>query len=119
MESFAVQGAEILLLQEVPEALAAERVSAGGVQRLQQGLKANVAHQVVVHVVLVVVQVVFPRPVLLATFEAQGVEGGRGRLVHGHHLVTRRSHFEALSGFSHARLPLPAAFPSLDGDVSD
>lgn len=73
MKPLAVQRAEILLLQEVSEALVAERVSAGRVERLEQGLEANVAHEVVVHLPLVVVQVVFSRPVLLAALEAQGI----------------------------------------------
>lgn len=113
MKSFAVQRTEIFLLQEVSEALAAERVSTGGVERLQQRLKANVADQVIVHVVLVIVQVVFSRPVLLATFETQRVEGGGGGVFHRHHLITCCSHFEsteAVSVWSYVRLPLQFGF---------
>lgn len=73
MKPLAVQRTEVFLLQEVSEALVAERVSTGRVERLKQGLEANVADEVVVHLPLVVVQVVFSRPVLLATLEAQGV----------------------------------------------
>lgn len=73
VESLAVQRAEVLLLQEVSEALVAERVSTGCVERLQQGLKANVADEVVIHLTLVVVYVVFSCPVLLATLKAQGI----------------------------------------------
>lgn len=73
MKPLAVQRTEILLLQEVSEALVAERVSTGRVERLEQGLEANVADQVVIHLPLVVVQVVLSRPVLLATLKAQGI----------------------------------------------
>lgn len=73
MKPLAVQRTEILLLQEVSEALVAEGVSAGRVEWLQQGLETDVADEVVVYLPLVVVQVVFSRPVLLATLEAQGV----------------------------------------------
>lgn len=73
MKPLAVQRTEVFLLQEVSEALVAERVSTGRVERLKQGLEANVADEVVVHLPLVVVQVVFSRPVLLATLEAQGI----------------------------------------------
>lgn len=73
MKPLAVQRTEILLLQEVSEALVAERVSTGCVERLEQGLEANVADQVIIHLPLVVVQMVFSRPVLLATLEAQGI----------------------------------------------
>lgn len=73
MKPLAVQRTEVFLLQEVSEALVAERVSTGCVERLKQGLEANVADEVVVHLPLVVVQVVFSRPVLLATLEAQGI----------------------------------------------
>lgn len=73
MKPLAVQWTEILLLQEVSEALVAECVSAGCVEWLEQGLEANVADEVIVHLPLVVVQVVFSCPVLLATLEAQGI----------------------------------------------
>lgn len=73
MKPLAVQWTEVFLLQEVSEALVAERVSTGRVERLKQGLEANVADEVVVYLPLVVVQVVFSRPVLLATLEAQGI----------------------------------------------
>lgn len=73
MKPLAVQRTEVFLLQEVSEALVAERVSTGRVERLKQGLEANVADEVVVYLPLVVVQVVFSRPVLLATLEAQGI----------------------------------------------
>lgn len=73
VKPLAVQRTEVFLLQEVSEALVAERVSTGRVERLKQGLEANVADEVVVHLPLVVVQVVFSRPVLLATLEAQGI----------------------------------------------
>lgn len=55
MKSLAVQWTEIFLLEEVSEALVAECVSTGRVERLQKGLKANVADQVVVHFAPVVV----------------------------------------------------------------
>lgn len=73
MKPLAVQRTEILLLQEVSEALVAERVSTGRVERLEQGLEADMADQVIVYLPLVVVQVVLSRPVLLATLEAQGI----------------------------------------------
>lgn len=73
MKPLAVQRTEILLLQEVSEALVAERVSTGRVERLEQGLEANMADQVIIYLPLVVVQVVFSRPVLLATLKAQGI----------------------------------------------
>lgn len=96
MKSLVVQGTEVFVLQEVSEALVAERVSAGRVERLQQGLKADVADEVVVHFALVVVQVVFFCPVLLATLKAQGVQGGgRGGLLHGRHLITGCPHCES------------------------
>lgn len=55
MKPLAVQRTEVFLLQEVSEALVAERVSTGRVERLKQGLEANVAHEVVIHLPLVVV----------------------------------------------------------------
>ena len=89
-------------------------MSTGSVQRLQQRLKADMADQVVIHFILVIVQVVFPRPVLLATFETQRVEGGGRGLFHRPHLVTCGSQCEstaAVSVSSYAGLPPKVWFP--------
>lgn len=51
------------------------------------------ADQVIVHLVLVVVEVVLPRPVLLAALEAQRVQGGI--LLHRSHVVTCSPHRRA------------------------
>jgi hypothetical protein len=84
----AIHRAKVLLHQEVGEAQGAVGVSAWGVQRVQQGLQADVAHEVIVHIFSVGVEVVFLGGVGLATHHAQGVRAGiwvicRVWLVHG------------------------------------
>lgn len=86
--TLAIHGTEVLLHQEVGEAHGAVGVSTGSVQRVQQGLQADVADEVIVHVVGVGVEVVFLGGVGLATHHAQGVRAGirvvgRVWLVHG------------------------------------
>lgn len=84
----AVHGAEVFLHQEVGETLGAVGVSARSVQRVQQGLQADVAHQVVIYVVGVRIEVVFLWGVVLAAHRAQGLRAGiwilsKVWLVHG------------------------------------
>lgn len=70
-----VQWAEVPLLEEATQAAGAEGVSARGVERLHQRLQADVAHQVVVHLQTVVVKVVLPAAVDLATLRTQSLQG--------------------------------------------
>lgn len=49
LQPLAVHGAEVLLAQEAAEALVAVGVAARRVHGPQQGLQADVAHQLVVH----------------------------------------------------------------------
>lgn len=84
----AIHRAEVLLHQEVGEAECAVGVSAGSVQRVQQGLQADVANEVIVHFFRVGVEVVFLRGVGLAAHHTQGGRDGvwvlsRVQLVHG------------------------------------
>lgn len=83
-----VQGTEVPLLEEASQAAGAEGVPARCVQRLHQRLQADVAHQVVVHLQAVVVKVVLPTAVDLATLGTQGL---RCRL-HRAHLAARAAH---------------------------
>lgn len=83
-----IHRAEVLLHQEVGEAERAIGVSTGGVQRVQQSLQADVAHEVIVHIFRVGVEVVFLGGVGLAANHTQGfgagIRGtGRVRLAHG------------------------------------
>lgn len=70
----AAHGAEVALQQEAGEALLAVGVSAGRVQRPDEGLQADLTDQVVVHLVLVQVLVVLLQLVAVA---AQGAHVGR------------------------------------------
>lgn len=84
----AVQGAEVLVYQEVGEAESAVGVSAGRVQGLQQRLQADVAYEVVVHVFCVGVEVILLGGVGLAAYHTQGCRAeiwvtGRVWLAHG------------------------------------
>jgi hypothetical protein len=51
-------------------------VSAGCVQGLDQGLQADVTHQVIVHLQAVVIEVVLPGQVDLTTLWTQGLQHG-------------------------------------------
>lgn len=72
----AVQGAEVLTHQEVGEAESAVGVSTWSVQRVQQGLQADVAYEVIVHIFCVGVEVIFLGGVVLATHHTQGLRAG-------------------------------------------
>ena len=68
----AAHGAKVALQQEVGETLLAVGMSAGRVQRLDEGLQADVTDQVFVHLVLVQVLMVVLQPVAVAAQGAQG-----------------------------------------------
>lgn len=68
MKPLAVDGAEVLVVQEVAEAVEAVRVATRRVHGLQQRLEADVAHQLVIHLVLIFKQVTVPTIMTLATF---------------------------------------------------
>lgn len=70
LKPLAVHGAEVLIVQEVAEALEAVRVAARRVHRLQKRLEANVTHQLIIHLILVFVQVTVLAFVALSTFLA-------------------------------------------------
>lgn len=70
-EFFPIHGTKVVLLHEVFEALETVRVAAGGVHGLQQGLKADVANEFVVHLVLEVVEVIVRQEVELAALTAE------------------------------------------------
>lgn len=67
LKPLAVHWAEVLLLQKVTQTLEAVGVTARGVHGSDEGLQADVAHQFIVHIVLVFVQVAFKAFMLLAT----------------------------------------------------
>lgn len=75
-QGLAVQGAEVLTHQEVGEAESAVGVSTGSVQGVQQGLQADVAYEVIVHIFCVGVEVIFLGGVGLATHHTQGLRAG-------------------------------------------
>lgn len=86
-----VQRAEVPLLEEATQAAGAEGVSAWRIERLHQRLQADVAHQIVVHFQTVVVKVVFPAAVDLATLGTQSLQSW----LHGPsqtHLGARAAH---------------------------
>lgn len=68
----AIHGAEVLLYQKVGETERAVGVSTGSVKRVQQGLQADVAYEVVIHIFRVGVEVVFLRGVGLAAHHTEG-----------------------------------------------
>lgn len=70
-EFFPIHRTKVVLLHEVFEALETVRVSAGGVHGLEQGLKADVADEFVVHLVLEVIEVIVRQEVELAAFTAE------------------------------------------------
>lgn len=70
-----VQRAEVPLLEEATQAAGTESVSARRVQWLHQRLQADVAHKVVVHFQTIVVKVVLPAAVDLATLRTQSLQG--------------------------------------------
>lgn len=86
--TLAIHRAEVLLHQEVGEAECAVGVSTGSVQGVQQCLQADVANEVIIHIFLVGVDMVFLRGVDLAAHHTQGFMAGvrvigRVWLVHG------------------------------------
>lgn len=83
-----VQGTEVPLLEEATQAAGAEGVSTWRVQRLHQRLQADVAHQVVVHLQPVVVKMVLPAAVDLATLRTQSLRSW----LHWTHLATGAAH---------------------------
>lgn len=83
-QRLAVHGAEVLLHQEVGEAEGAVGVSTWSVQGVQQSLQADVADEVIIHILRVAVEVVFLQGVGLAAHCTQGFRViGRLWLVHG------------------------------------
>lgn len=70
LKPLAVHGAEVLIVQEVAEAMEAVCVAARCVHGLQQWLEANVANQLIVHLILVFVQVTVLTFMALSTFLA-------------------------------------------------
>lgn len=66
LKALAVHGAEVLLFQEVTQTKEAIGVATRGVHGPDEGLQTDVAHQFIVHIVLVFVQVAFDAFVLLA-----------------------------------------------------
>lgn len=70
-ELLPIHGTEVVLLHEVLKALETVRVSTGRVHGLQQGLEADVADELIVHLVLEVVEVIVQQGVGLATLTAQ------------------------------------------------
>lgn len=82
-ELLAIHGAEVVLLHEVLKALEAVGVPTGRVHGLQQGLQADVADELIVHLVLEVVQVIVQQGVGLATLTAQLGDLGHGVLRDG------------------------------------
>lgn len=72
----AVHGAEVLLNQEVGETECAVGVSTGRVKGVQQGLQADVAYEVIVHIFRVGVEVGFLRGVHLAAHHTEGCRAG-------------------------------------------
>lgn len=66
LQPLAVHGAEVLLFQEVAEAMKAVSVATRGVHRSEQGLQTDVADQLIVHIIQVLVQVALLALVLLA-----------------------------------------------------
>ncbi|TNN44292.1 hypothetical protein EYF80_045527 [Liparis tanakae] len=97
----AVHGAEVLLLQKVAEAMEAVRVATRGVHRSEEGLQADVANQLIVHLVLVLVQVAVQALVLLATLltDARPREA-RGADAAGHFGFRRRHWLKKISPHS-------------------
>lgn len=67
LQPLAVHGAEVLLFQEVAKAMKAVSVATGGVHGFEQRLQADVADQLIVHLVQVLIQVALLAFVLLAT----------------------------------------------------
>lgn len=68
-----IQWAEVTFLQETAQAAGTERVATRCVQGLHQRLQADVAHQIIVHLQPIVVQVVLPGAVDLPTVRTQGL----------------------------------------------
>lgn len=68
LKPLAVDRTEVLVMQEGAEALEAVRVAARRVHGLQQRLQADVAHQLVIHLVLIFKQVTVPTIMTLTTF---------------------------------------------------
>lgn len=75
LQSRPVQWTEVPLLQEATQTAGTESVSTGCIQWLHQWLQANVAHQVVIHLQPVVVEVVLSAAVDLTTLGTQRFQG--------------------------------------------
>lgn len=85
LQPLAVHWAEVLLFQEITQTLEAVGVTTRGVHGSDEGLQTDVAHQFIVHIVLVLVQVALEAFVLLATVltdacprQAPGADAGFG-----------------------------------------
>lgn len=67
LKPLAVHWAEVLLFQKITQTMEAVGVTTRGVHGSDEGLQADVAHQFIVHIVLVFVQMAFKAFMLLAT----------------------------------------------------
>lgn len=67
LKSLAVHWAEVLLFQEITQTVEAIGVTTRGVHGSDEGLQTDVAHEFIVHIVLVFVQMAFKAFMLLAT----------------------------------------------------
>lgn len=67
LQPLAVNGAKVLLFQEVTQTVKAICVATRSVHRSDEGLQTDVANQFIVHIILVLVQVAFQAIMLLAT----------------------------------------------------
>lgn len=70
-ELLPIHRTEVILLHEVFKALETVRMPTGGVHRLEQRLKADVANEFIVHFILEVVEMIVWQEVELTAFTAQ------------------------------------------------
>lgn len=70
-EFLPIHRTKVILLHEVFKALETVRMSTGGVHRLEQRLKADMANEFIVHFILEVVEMIVRQEVELSAFTAQ------------------------------------------------
>ena len=100
-ELFPIHRTKVILLHEVFQAFETVHMSTGGVHRLEQSLKADMADEFIVHFILEVVEMTVQQEVELTTFTVKFTNLGCVFFCYG---ISHDSQHQALSGHQQGNL---------------